>query len=128
MMNPTEAIRKFYDHFTRGEYEAAFDACDPKATFQITGESPLAGKFDRANISQKFASRLKELSGGTYKLEIHDIIGSDRHVVALGTVKLERSGKPAEYRTAHVWRCENGRPVAGYEYFRDQYQVDRIWS
>jgi ketosteroid isomerase-like protein len=128
MMTPSEAIRKFYDHFTRGEYDAAFESCDPKATFQISGQSKLAGKFDRGNFAQDYAAHLRELSGGTFQLEIHDILGSDRHVVALGTVKLQRDGKPAEYRTAHVWRCENGRPVAGYEYFRDQYQVDRIWS
>jgi hypothetical protein len=30
--------------------------------------------------------------------------------------------------SAQVWRIENGKPVAWYEYVRDGYQFDAIWS
>jgi ketosteroid isomerase-like protein len=124
----TKAIRQFYDRWSKGDFAHAFESCDPKATFQISGKSQLAGKFDASNFASGYGAHLRELSGGSYSLEVHDILVSDRHAVALGTVKLQRGGKPAEYRTAHVWRFEGDQPLAGYEYFRDQYQVDGLWT
>jgi ketosteroid isomerase-like protein len=48
--------------------------------------------------------------------------------LVLATDKLTRNGKTLEYRTVHVWRIENGKPVAWYEYPRDLYQYDAIWE
>ena len=72
--------------------------------------------------------KLMERSGGTLKVEIHDILASDRHAVALTSVKFLKNGQAVEYRSAQVWRIENGKPVAWYEYLRDSYQFDAIWS
>ena len=69
-----------------------------------------------------------ELSGGTLKVEVHDILATDRYAVVLASDHLVRDGKNIQLRTAHVWRFENGRPVAWYEYPRDLYQYDAIWS
>jgi len=33
-----------------------------------------------------------------------------------------------EYRSVQVWRFDNGLPIAGYEYLRDQDQFEQIWS
>ena len=43
-------------------------------------------------------------------------------------LKFDKQGQTVEYRSAQVWRIENGKPVAWYEYLRDGYQFDAIWS
>ena len=55
-------------------------------------------------------------------------ISAPSNAVALASVKFTKAGQTVEYRSAQVWRIENGKPVAWYEYLRDGYQFDAIWS
>ena len=79
-------------------------------------------------VVQKFFAQLGELSGGSLKVEIHDILASDLHACVLVTDKLTRNGKACEYRGVHVWRFQDGKPIAWYDYPRDLYQYDEIWG
>ncbi len=123
-----ETIEAIYAAYKGSDYEKILSLCDPKVTFQVPGKSRVAGKYDRSTFISGLITKLKELSGGKYTLDIHDILVSDRHAVALGTAKFTHGTEPAEYRTVQVWRIENGKPVAWYEYPRDLYQFDAIWS
>lgn len=123
-----EVLSKIYTQFSEGRYQAMLDACTDTMTFQVAGKSPLAGKFTKATFIEGFAKKLKDLSQGTYNFEVHDILASDLHGTVLATAKFLRNGKTIELRTVHVWRFENGKPLAGYEYARDLYQSDLAWS
>lgn len=121
-------LEKLYADFAKGDLASVLAACADSMTFQVPGKGRLAGKYTKETFVRDFAVKMGELSGGTLKLEVHDILASDRHAVALSSDRLTRGGKTIEYRTAHVWRFENGKPVAFYEYPRDLYQFDDIWS
>jgi ketosteroid isomerase-like protein len=121
-------LEKLYADFARGDIPAFLAACADPVTFQIAGKSKLAGKYTKADFASKFVAQLQELSGGTLRIETHDILASDRHGIVLATDHLVRAGKPVEFRTVHVWRFEGGKPVAWYEYPRDLYAYDQIWS
>lgn len=129
MKHPNAALlTKMYQDFNEGNFQGMLDACSDDFTFELKGKSPLAGKYTKATFITGFAQKLNELSGGTYKMEIHDIIASDQHGLVLCTVKVTTHGKAVELRTVHVWRMPNGKPVAAYEYPRDLYQLDSVWS
>jgi ketosteroid isomerase-like protein len=121
-------LEKLYSNFSQGNFQEALDLCTDSVTFQVAGKSKLAGKYTKSDWVRGFWSQLKELSGGTFQFDIHDILASDLHATVLGTAKLVRDGKTTELRTVHVWRFENGKPLAGYEYPRDLYQFDAIWA
>lgn len=121
-------IQKLYADLNQGNADAVIAACADAMTFQVPGKSKLAGKYSKESFAREFPMRMKELSGGSFKLEIHDVLASDLHATVMGTCKLVRDGKPVELRTVHVWRFENGKPLAGYEYPRDLYQYDAVWS
>ncbi len=114
------ALENFYSHFSRKEYAAALGFCAEAFSFQVPGKGILAGKYTRANFAEGF--------GGKFEFEIHDILASDVHATVLGTEKVTRGGKAHELRTVHVWRFEGGKPLAGYEYPRDLYAYDQVWS
>ncbi len=129
-MNPQNAslLEKIYARFAEGNIDAALELCSEKCTFQLAGKSRLAGKYDRVTFASTFWPRLKEISRGSLQTEIHEIMASDRHGMVLTTNRMVRDGKPIEYRSAHIWRIEGGKPVAWYEYPRDLYQYDQIWD
>jgi ketosteroid isomerase-like protein len=124
----TSLLEKLYIDFSKGDLASVLAACADTMTFQVAGKSKLAGKYTKANFVSEFVTKLQELSGGTFKLEVHDVLASDRHGVVLASDYITRNGKQEQIRTVHVWRFENGKPVAWYEYPRDLYQYDALWS
>jgi ketosteroid isomerase-like protein len=121
-------LSKLYADFTEGHFDRVLSHCADQVTFQVSGKSALAGKFTKANFVEGFASKLKTLSHGTFHFSVHDVLASDLHGTVLATVKLVKNEKTIELRTVHVWRFENGVPIAGYEYTRDLYQFDAAWA
>ncbi|RYZ97083.1 MAG: hypothetical protein EOP11_22530 [Proteobacteria bacterium] len=121
------ALEAIYKPFIAGDAAGVLALCEPNVTFQIMGKSPLAGKYDAKDLS-KLLTNLREFSGGSYRLETHDVMASDQHAVALCSEFVTKAGKPEQMRMAHVWRFQNGKPVAWYSYPRDLYQFDAIWG
>ena len=121
-------LTKMYNNFSEGNFIAVLDACADTMTFQIAGKSPLAGKYNKTNFLTGFALKSKELSGGTYQLEVHDILAGDQHAAVLASSKMTTHGKTVELRTVHIWRFDHGKPIAWYEYPRDLYAFDEAWK
>lgn len=128
MKHPNVAVlEKIYAAFTAGDFQGVLRSCSEKVTFQVPGKSALAGKYTRETFPQ-LTEKLAALSGGSFRLQAHDILASDQHAVVLASVSFVKNGAAVEYRTAHVWRIEQGIPVAWYEYPRDLYAYDASWS
>jgi ketosteroid isomerase-like protein len=122
-----ETLTKFYAAFARGEVGAMLAVCGDAMTFQVPGKSRLAGKYDRATFGA-LIDTMRALGDGTFTSDIHDITATDAHGMVLMTNTVTRDGKKHEYRAVHVWRLQGGKPIAWYEYPRDLYQFDAIWS
>lgn len=121
-------LEQLYNDYSKGDLAAALAVCANEITFQVAGKSKLAGKFTKDTFAAKFVTPMMELSGNTLKLEVHDILASDRHAVVLASYSLLRNDVKTQLRTVHVWRFENGKPVAWYEYPRDMYAFDEIFN
>jgi len=121
------SIKRLYALWHAGDVAGIEHEFSPKLTFEIKGKTLISGKHDRSQFA-KLMAKMKELSGGTFQSEIHDMLVSDRHAMVLATHKLNRAGTPLEYRSVQVWRFEGGLPIAGYEYLRDHEQFQQIWS
>lgn len=119
-----QVLENIYSHFAKGDIPGLLELCAPEITFQVAGKSKLAGKYTKASVGSGFFAKIREIAGPDYKLEVHDILASDRH----GVVLVSSTVKGTLLRGAHVWRIENGKPVAWYEYTRDLYQFDAAWA
>src|SRR3990167_1353772 len=86
-------LEKLYADFAKGDLPSVLNACADEITFQVAGKSKLAGKFTKETFVPGFVMKLMELSGGTLKVEVHDILASDRHAVVLASDHLVRDGK-----------------------------------
>jgi ketosteroid isomerase-like protein len=128
MSSPNEtSIKRLYHLWHTGDITSIEREFSPKLTFEIKGKTLISGKHDRTQFAG-LITKMKELSGGTFQSEIHDMLVSDRHAMVLATHKLSRGGAALEYRSVQVWRFEGGSPIAGYEYLRDHEQFQQIWG
>jgi uncharacterized protein len=76
----------------------------------------------------EFFGRLFELSGGTLRLELHDVLANDEHAAALYTVRAEREGRRLEDNTVNTFHMRDGKVTEVWTHPTDLYAIDEFWS
>ena len=74
------------------------------------------------------AARQFQASDGTIRIDLHDVIGNDEHVVALTTVQAERAGKHLEDNTVQIFHLRDGKATEVWTHPADLYASDDFWS
>jgi uncharacterized protein len=123
-----QIIRKGYEDFATGNIPAVFAAFDPAVIWHVPGHCPLSGDYTGHVQIGAFFQRTMELSGGTFRIEVHNVLTDGDLVVVLVTVKAQRNGVSASFPEVHVWRVKNGKAIEFREYQGDEQREDRFWS
>jgi len=121
-------IHKAYEDFANGNIPAVFAAFDPDITWHVPGHSPLSGDFSGHDQIGGFFRRTLELSGGAFRINVHNVLADGDIVVALVTVNAQRNGVAASFPEVHVWRLKNGKAIEFCEYQGDEARETRFWS
>jgi ketosteroid isomerase-like protein len=123
-----DLARRGYDAFTRGDMEAVSDLFADDIVWHVGGRGPLAGDYRGKDEVLGFLAKTMELTGGTFRLEIHDVLANEEHVTALLVARAEREGKTLEDRQAHVLHVKNGKVTEYWGHPGDQYAIDEFLS
>jgi ketosteroid isomerase-like protein len=95
MTQPNEdLVRAASAAFGRGDLSVLQDqffAAD--IVWHIAGTGPLAGDYEGVAQVMGLLGKIAELSAGTVRPELHDVLVSNDHTVALTTIRAERAGK-----------------------------------
>lgn len=130
MAHPNEdLVREGYAAFGRGDVEtlqSQFFA--PDIRWHFPGKSPFAGDYSGLAEVLGWLGRSAEVSGGTLRTELHDVIGNDDHVVALVNVRAEREGKTLDDNTVQVFHIRDGKAAEVWTYPTDVRAEDEFWS
>ena len=92
------------------------------------GKSPLGGDYDGADQVAGWLLRTYEACWGSITVEVHDVIASDEHAVALITVRAERQGRSLQDDTVQVFHITDGKATEVWTYPSDLYASDEFWS
>ena len=84
-------IRKAYDDFANGDISAVLEAFDTSITWHVPGHSPLSGDYKGHDEVVGFFKHTLALCGGIFAIEVHHVLAEEGVVVALVTVKAERT-------------------------------------
>ena len=60
--------------------------------------------------------------------EVHDILGNDDHVVALGTATATRAGRTLSYRTAEIYHVKNGKITERWAFSDDTAAITAFFA
>jgi uncharacterized protein len=129
MAHPNEALlRTGYEAFAKGDMPAVSDVFADDILWHVGGRSHLAGDYKGKDEVFGFFAKLVELSGGTFSLSLHDIIGNDEHVLVLVENHAQREGKTLNDRAVHVWHVQDGKATEFWGHPGDQYVTDEFWG
>jgi ketosteroid isomerase-like protein len=130
MAHPNEdLLREGYAAFARGDLDALqnqFFAADIR--WHYPGQSPFGGDFEGVAAVIDWLGRTFATSGGTIRLELHDVLANDEHAVALVRVRAERPGEQLDDRSVQVFHIRDGKAAEVWTYPADLYASDAFWA
>jgi uncharacterized protein len=129
MAHPLEAkVREAYAAFGRGDVDGYLRHCTKDFCFNVPGRSAVSGSFRGKEGLDQLLRRVMEITAGTFREEVQDVLANDQHAIVLARHRFERSGKAKEYLTAHVYDVREGKLGECWEQPRDLVQFDDAWG
>lgn len=124
-----ERIRSLFAAFEHGDLEAINDVLPETATWHFPGNrGRLAGTHRGRNAIFAFLTKVMELTGGNFRLELIDVLANDDNAVAIFRGHGRRNDRDFDNHTCLRMRLDHGRVVELWEFVWDLYDVDDFWS
>jgi uncharacterized protein len=121
-------IRRAYEAFSRGDLQGALASFAEDILWHVPGRGPLSRDYrGRAEVLAFFA-HFMELSGGTFRLEVDEVLAKGDRVVVLCTESALRGGRRWSSPQVHVWTVKDGQATVFSEYPGDQQAEDEFWA
>jgi len=124
--HPTAAlIRDLYTAFFAGDMETVSNGFADDIIFHVPGHSPLSGTYNgKDQVFAMFTAEAELLSD--VKTEIHDVLGSDDHVVVLKADSVTRNGRTWSGNDVDVMHVKDGKIAEFWNVFPDVYGYDEL--
>jgi uncharacterized protein len=109
MGHPNEdLIRRGYDAFSNGDMDTLRELFHPEIVWHAGGRS--------------------QLTGGNFRVEVHDILANDEHAVGLHTAHAEREGKTLQDNNTLVFHVRDRKVTEVWQYWADPYAADELFA
>ena len=123
-----QRVRDAYEAFGKGDLDTLGKMFDPGVVYHVGGQSPITGDYKGQDEVFGLFGKLFELSGGTLKLEVHDVLANDEHGVALVGMTAKRDDKSIDMNYTHVFHLKDGNVSEFWGFEEDQRRSDEFWS
>lgn len=129
MAHPNEeSLRTGYEAFSRADLDTVFGLFTDDISWHVPGRNQLSGDYNGKEEVGGFFMKLMELSSGTFRVEVHDVLANDEHAAGLVNLRAERNGKTLNAQDAQVWHLRDGLFSEFWSQIFDQYAFDEFWS
>lgn len=124
----SDLLRRGYDAYMSGDMATINELFADDVIWHVAGRSPLAGDYTGKEQVFAFFGKLQEMSDGTSRVEVHDLLASDEHGVALVTESATRNGKAIQLNAVHTLHLRDGKVTEFWDAHPDQYAADEFWT
>ena len=130
MAHPNEdLVRDGFAAFERGDMDALRkQICTDDVRWHNPGRGPISGDYEGIDQVIQYFARVLELTGGTFSLELHDVLANDEHAVALVTVRGERAGKQLTDNEVLTYHIRDGKISEVWTHTTDLSAADEFFS
>jgi len=121
-------IRHGYEAFAKGDLEAVREFMAPDVVWHEPGRGPLAGDHKGPEGVLALLAELGARSGGTFRIDVVDLLASAERVVAVQEESALRGDRALDVASAVDFEIHQGRITEVTVYHADTYQFDEFWS
>ena len=123
-----ELIENAYAAFAQGDIPTVMRIFDARISWHVPGRGPLSRDYHGHEEVLGFFQHFMELSQGTFRIRVDDVLANDRRVIALVTESAERNGRRWSSPQVHAWTVQDGKALIFWQYQGDQQTEDEFWS
>lgn len=122
-------IRRFYDARARGDRETMRAILDEDVAWHDPYPPPHGGDLRGAEaVFRDIFDRAGELTGGTTRMSLHDVLANDAHAVALVNWSATHKGRTMEGREVAVYHIRAGKITEAWFYPEDKSASDEFFA
>jgi uncharacterized protein len=103
-----ELTRRGHTAFAKGDMQTLSDLMADDVIWHVSG-GPLSGDYHGRSDVFGFFARLAEETGGTFRLEVHDVLANDEHSVALCTLSASRGDRSVDVPVVNISHVRAGK-------------------
>jgi len=116
-----EIARKGYAAFNEGDIQTAMDGFSDDIVWHGGKRGPLAGDYKGKPAVLGLLMKFGQLTEGSYKADIHDILSNGEHGVVIGAYKATRNGKTLQEKFVDVVHINaDGKATEFWRFQEDQ--------
>jgi hypothetical protein len=124
-----EAARRGFESFRGGDGTVLLELFQPDAVWHVPGTNAMAGDYCGLEEIVPFLRRSRELTNGTYDVELLWAVGDDEHLVAVYRARGERPGRePLDIEQALLIELREGLWSEIRAQPLDQAAFDAFWA
>jgi len=121
-------LRKGYEAFAGGDIAAITELFAEDMVWHVPGNNLISGEHKGRDAVFAVFAKTMELTGGTFKIDLHDIVANDEHTVSLSRASASRQGKQLDLRGVDIYHIRNGKVTEWWSFVEDQRLDDEFWS
>ncbi|HEY8624076.1 MAG TPA: nuclear transport factor 2 family protein [Casimicrobiaceae bacterium] len=114
-----QRARQGYEAFSKGDMAAIGELLADDVVWHVGGSSPISGDYKGKDAVFGFFGKLMEQTGGTFKLEVHDILANDEHTVTMVRETAARNGKKWDSKAVHVTHPDSAGRIKEFWAFQE---------
>lgn len=132
MVHPNETlVRSFLGAVLEGDMDQAAEFLADDVVWHFAGRSPLSGEYRGKEGVAQFGGAITRLlgeSGAEHRLELHDVVANDDHVVVLWRRIAERGSDRLDSNGVGVYHVGDGKVTEAWVVHEDQYAADEFFG
>ncbi len=121
-------LRNGYAAFAKGDMATITEMFSQDMVWHLLGDNLISGVHRGRDAVFAVFARTVELTGGSFKIDLHDVLASDEHAVALSRSTASRQGKQLDVRAVDVYHIRDGKVTEWWSFTEDQRAEDAFWS
>ena len=129
MSHPNEdTVRKAYTALDSGDWQMLRGLLASDVKWHSPGRHAFSGDHHGPDAVLRWLTGIHEMTGGTFRVEIHDVLANDEHVVVLATVHGERGTHAVHDNHAQVFHVRDGVITEFWGHPGDQHAIEELLS
>ncbi len=121
-------LRKGYEAFGKGDTATMTELFAEDVVWHLAGNNPLSGVHRGRDTVFAIFAKTTQLSGGTFKIDLHDVLANDQHAVALTRATASREGKQLNSLDTDVYHVSGGKVTEWWSFVENGRVTDEFWS
>jgi ketosteroid isomerase-like protein len=122
------AIRQGYEAFNSGTLQGLPALFAEDVVWHVGGRHQLSGEKRGREACFQYFGQLSRLTNGSFRAELHDVLGGTAHTIGIHTSRGERAGRELAEPTVLVFHLRDGTIAACWEHYADSRRVDEFFG